>query len=217
MNVTTSLAALVGTAALFGTSGLTRTQVSPSTGRLEMAAISTRSDARHRRRRADSDCGAGGCDGNLGQGRGRRPRCVEGVHTDGTLSNSWMGLVTGLTLGRNVIEADGGPFVGRTSLVVTNYPITGPVISGPVAAAVHLPDRYVRPAGWQQARRTAGRELLRTDRRASTSTSRRARRQTRAIRSSRCRARPAFPPTCRRPRPPPAPPSTSSSASKPAR
>lgn len=42
-----------------------------------------------------------------------------------------MGVVTGLANGRNVIEATAGGGKARGSLEVTNYPITGPVISGP--------------------------------------------------------------------------------------
>ena len=42
--------------------------------------------------------------------------------------NTMTGMVTGLTAGRNVIATDGG---ARTELVVTSYPIVGPVFSGP--------------------------------------------------------------------------------------
>jgi len=45
-------------------------------------------------------------------------------------ANSWIGLVSGLVPGKNTIEADAGA-AGRASLGVTNYPITGPVFSGP--------------------------------------------------------------------------------------
>jgi Tannase-like family of unknown function (DUF6351) len=48
----------------------------------------------------------------------------------GSSPNTFMGLVSGLANGKNVIEASAG---GRAhaSLEVTNYPTTGPVISGP--------------------------------------------------------------------------------------
>ena len=42
-----------------------------------------------------------------------------------------IGLVTGLTNGRNVIEVSSGTHGPKASLEVVNYPITGPVISGP--------------------------------------------------------------------------------------
>lgn len=44
--------------------------------------------------------------------------------------NAMAGVVRGLAFGRNVIEAS-GPRGLRAALDVTNYPITGPVISGP--------------------------------------------------------------------------------------
>ena len=44
---------------------------------------------------------------------------------------TFIGLVTGLVDGRNVIEAAAGDGTARGSLEVINYPITGPVISGP--------------------------------------------------------------------------------------
>src|SRR4030095_14800692 len=43
----------------------------------------------------------------------------------GTEPNTLVGLVTGLNLGRNTLAAS------RVSLVITNYPIKGPIISGP--------------------------------------------------------------------------------------
>jgi hypothetical protein len=53
----------------------------------------------------------------------------------------WLGLVTGLAVGRNTLKVD------SASLEITNYPITGPVLSGPQiqpflcqTAAFKLPD-----------------------------------------------------------------------------
>ncbi len=46
----------------------------------------------------------------------------------GTKPNSVIGLVTGLTIGRNELEAEGP---GQASLILTNYPIKGPIVSGP--------------------------------------------------------------------------------------
>src|SRR6195952_1206426 len=57
-------------------------------------------------------------------------RDVSAAFHPGPAANSWLGLVTGLALGKNTIEPDGGA-AGHASLVVTNYPITGPVFSGP--------------------------------------------------------------------------------------
>ena len=42
-----------------------------------------------------------------------------------------MGVISGLTIGHNTITAITIDGRARTSLDVTNYPITGPVISGP--------------------------------------------------------------------------------------
>ena len=44
-------------------------------------------------------------------------------------SHSLRGLVGGLTLGKNTLAASAG--AAKTSLTVTNYPITGPILSGP--------------------------------------------------------------------------------------
>jgi hypothetical protein len=52
-------------------------------------------------------------------------RDVSGAFRPGEQPNTFVGLVTGLANGRNVLTA------GGSSLEITNYPITGPVISGP--------------------------------------------------------------------------------------
>src|SRR6185295_17117088 len=59
--------------------------------------------------------------------------------------NTWVGLVSGLPVGTSTIAADGGR--AHATLTVTNYPITGPVLSGPwlqpficQTAAFALPD-----------------------------------------------------------------------------
>src|SRR5436190_9146232 len=46
-------------------------------------------------------------------------------------SGAFIGLVTGLSNGKNIIEAATTSGAARGSLEITNYPITGPVISGP--------------------------------------------------------------------------------------
>lgn len=46
-------------------------------------------------------------------------------------SHAWLGLVTGLNTGDNRIEVSAGSPATRSALTVTNYPITGPVFSGP--------------------------------------------------------------------------------------
>ena len=52
-------------------------------------------------------------------------RDVSSSFRPGTRPNTLMGLVTGLNIGRNKISAAGD------TLVVTNYPISGPITSGP--------------------------------------------------------------------------------------
>jgi Tannase-like family of unknown function (DUF6351) len=58
---------------------------------------------------------------------------VSGVFHPGTDPDTLIGLVTGLTLGKNVVRVQGNGSSGikDASLEITNYPITGPVISGP--------------------------------------------------------------------------------------
>jgi len=50
---------------------------------------------------------------------------VTAMFRPGTTANTLVGLVTGLNLGANTLAA------GGKSLVITNYPIKGPIISGP--------------------------------------------------------------------------------------
>jgi hypothetical protein len=56
-------------------------------------------------------------------------RDVTAAFRPGTAPNTLMGLVTGLTEGKNTIKA--GNASVSASIEVTNYPITGPVFSGP--------------------------------------------------------------------------------------
>ena len=56
-------------------------------------------------------------------------RDVTAAFKPGAAPNTLMGVVTGLAIGRNVIDVAAGR--ARGTLEVTNYPITGPVISGP--------------------------------------------------------------------------------------
>jgi hypothetical protein len=63
----------------------------------------------------------------------------------GPTPHTWVGLVAGLPSGTSTITADGGR--AHATLTVTNYPITGPVLSGPwlqpficQTAAFALPD-----------------------------------------------------------------------------
>ncbi|MGE0450995.1 MAG: DUF6351 family protein [Vicinamibacterales bacterium] len=59
---------------------------------------------------------------------------------------SMLGLVTGLPEGASTIDADAGG--SRASLAVTNYPSTGPVISGPwLQPLVCQTDRFLLPDG----------------------------------------------------------------------
>lgn len=54
---------------------------------------------------------------------------VSAMFHSGTKPNSLLGLVTGLTNGKNMIAV--ADKTGQETLVVTNYPITGPISSGP--------------------------------------------------------------------------------------
>ena len=61
-------------------------------------------------------------------------RAVTGAFRPVGDGGSFMGLVTGLQPGRNLLTAEGGGGHGRpaaASVVLTNHPITGPIISGP--------------------------------------------------------------------------------------
>jgi Tannase-like family of unknown function (DUF6351) len=53
-----------------------------------------------------------------------------GVFRPGPEPNTWMGLVSGLQLGSNVLRVRSKSPAGDQSLQLTNYPITGPVFSG---------------------------------------------------------------------------------------
>src|ERR1700676_2666353 len=54
-----------------------------------------------------------------------------GVFRSGAEPNTWLGLVSGLQLGSNVLRVRTKSPAGDQSLQLTNYPITGPIISGP--------------------------------------------------------------------------------------
>jgi hypothetical protein len=58
---------------------------------------------------------------------------VSGVFHPGSDPDTLIGLVTGLALGKNIVRVQGNGSSGikDESLELTNYPITGPVISGP--------------------------------------------------------------------------------------
>src|SRR5258708_252407 len=64
-------------------------------------------------------------------------------------SASFVGLVTNLSLGKNVLKVAGKPWGARdATLELTNYPITGPIISGPQQAPfVCQPDTSKLPDG----------------------------------------------------------------------
>jgi hypothetical protein len=72
-------------------------------------------------------------------------RDVTAAFRAGQTPNTWVGLVSGLPVGPTTIAADAGR--AHASVTVTNYPITGPVFSGPwlqpficQTAAFALPD-----------------------------------------------------------------------------
>jgi Tannase-like family of unknown function (DUF6351) len=54
-----------------------------------------------------------------------------GVFHPGPSANTWEGLVTGLNVGNNVLRVRTKAPAGDVSLAITNYPITGPALSGP--------------------------------------------------------------------------------------
>ena len=56
-------------------------------------------------------------------------RDVSAAFHAGSAPNSFVGLVEGMGVGRNVLRATAGATVGQ--LEITNYPITGPITSGP--------------------------------------------------------------------------------------
>jgi hypothetical protein len=56
---------------------------------------------------------------------------VTGVFRQGATPNTWIGLVSGLQLGSNVVRVRTKSPAGDQSLELTNHPITGPIISGP--------------------------------------------------------------------------------------
>lgn len=62
---------------------------------------------------------------------------------------SYLGLVSGLVNGPNTIQVDGGPWeVPAQSLTVTNYPVTGPIVSGPqIQPFVCQTDAFELPDG----------------------------------------------------------------------
>ena len=60
----------------------------------------------------------------------------------GTTANTWVGLVTGLNIGANTLVA------GGKSLVITNYSLKGPIISGPyVQPFICTTDTFALPDG----------------------------------------------------------------------
>ena len=70
---------------------------------------------------------------------------------------TYLGLLTGLVEGTNLLRVSAERVTPDQTLYLTNYPITGPIISGPHQTAVRLPDRHV-----QAARRIDARAARRT-------------------------------------------------------
>ena len=59
-------------------------------------------------------------------------RDVSAAFRVSTRPDVWIGLVTGLAVGTNNLEIDGSPWrTSDASLELTNYPMTGPIVSGP--------------------------------------------------------------------------------------
>ncbi len=68
-------------------------------------------------------------------------RDVSAAFRPGDSANTLVGLVTGLALGKNTLRVEGkGWGLPHESLELTDYPVTGPVISGP-----HLARNWVPP------------------------------------------------------------------------
>ncbi len=67
---------------------------------------------------------------------------VSGAFRPGGDPNTLVGLVTGLSIGKNAlrVQGNGSSGIKDQTLEIVNYPITGPIISGPHRSAVHLPD-----------------------------------------------------------------------------
>jgi Tannase-like family of unknown function (DUF6351) len=61
----------------------------------------------------------------------------------------WIGLVTGLSRGDNRVDVKGAPWgVPDTSLTITNYPSTGPIVSGPhTSPFICQTDTFLLPDG----------------------------------------------------------------------
>jgi hypothetical protein len=57
-------------------------------------------------------------------------RDVTSAFRPGGSPGTFVGLVTGLALGRNTLTVE-GKGLGKKSLTITNYPITGPIVTGP--------------------------------------------------------------------------------------
>jgi hypothetical protein len=118
--------ATIALCAVFGTVALGALQLKPVAGRLEMTAVST--DAA---RVTGGDLLVRITGAASGQVKVTvAGRDVSAAFKPAAAPNTLLGLVTGLALGRNTIEADGAT-AGKASLAVTNYPATGPVFSGP--------------------------------------------------------------------------------------
>ena len=59
-------------------------------------------------------------------------RDVSSVFRPGSTTGTYTGLVEGLALGRNTLEVAGAPFASPdATLELTNYPLAGPIVSGP--------------------------------------------------------------------------------------
>lgn len=75
-------------------------------------------------------------------------RDVSGVFRAGPNGSRW-GLVTGLARGRNLLTVAGAPWqVADATLELTNYPITGPIVSGPpIAPFICQTAQFTLPGG----------------------------------------------------------------------
>ena len=70
-------------------------------------------------------------------------RDVTGQFWQDAAAHALVGLVTGLESARTALEAKAGASADRLDL--QNYPLAGPIFSGPAGAAVLLPDPSVPP------------------------------------------------------------------------
>jgi hypothetical protein len=136
-------AATVAGTGVLGTRVIAGMQAAPAS-RLEIAALSTDPTRVTAGDVLIRISGAGAAPVKVAVGG----RDVSSAFKPAAAPNTRIGLISGLALGRNTIVADGGPTAGTASLMITNYPATGPVFSGPwLQPFICQTDAFVLPDG----------------------------------------------------------------------